>query len=118
MFHTASAARSDGSNALFAFSPLPIPAGLLVVPTLGAGLMVASVAGRFSKSRGSFVLAMGLSLAMSFLVSSQAFANYWFLIFGLGMLGLAASPTEHGPTSELTGSTTTSSPTGRSSPEP
>ncbi len=43
---------------------------------------------------------MGLTLAVSFLVSSQAFANYWFLIFGLGVLGLAASPIGQDSTNE------------------
>jgi hypothetical protein len=34
------------------------------------------------------MLALGLTLAASFLVSSQAFANYWFLITGLCGLAL------------------------------
>ena len=93
-FHTTTAARTDGSNIVGLLAAFNISWAPPTVVTLGAGLVAASIAGRVSRSRGSFVLAMGLTLAISFLVSSQAFANYWFLIFGLSVLGLATSPNE------------------------
>ena len=102
-FHTGTTPRTDGSNLVGLLAALDIGWAPPTVLTLGAGLVAASVAGRVSRSRGSFVLAMGLTLAVSFLVSSQAFANYWFLIFGLCVLGLAGSPTDHGATSEPVG---------------
>ena len=99
-FHTTTEARTDGSNIVGLLAAFNISWAPPTVVTLGAGLAAASIAGRVSRSRRSFVLAMGLTLAVSFLVSSQAFANYWFLIFGLGVLGLAASPIGQDSTNE------------------
>ena len=98
-FHTATATRPDSSNLIGLLAAFEISWAPPVLLTLGVGLVAATVAGRVSRSRGSFALAMGLTLAVSFLVSSQAFANYWFLIFGLCVLGLAASTTDLDPTS-------------------
>jgi hypothetical protein len=116
-FHIGTPPRPDSSNIVGLLAAFGVSWAPPAILTLGAGLAAASVAGRVSRNRGSFILAMGLTLAISFLASSQAFANYWFLIFGLCVLGLAASPTEQDSSSELTGTISTSSPTGRSSPE-
>lgn len=55
------------------------------------GVAIAAIAGKFSRSRRSFFIGMAVSLAASFLVASQAFANYWFLITGLCALVLSSS---------------------------
>jgi hypothetical protein len=99
-FHIGTPPRPDSSNVVGLLAAFDVSWAPPAILTLGAGLAAASIAGRVSRNSGTFVLAMGLTLAISFLVSSQAFANYWFLIFGLCVLGLAASPTEQDPTSE------------------
>jgi hypothetical protein len=87
-FHMNTPPRQDSSNLLglagalgLSWSP-PATVGLIL------GLAVAALAGWTSRSSRDFVLAMTCALAASFLVASQAFANYWFLLFGLSVLAM------------------------------
>jgi hypothetical protein len=89
-FHTSTSPRFDSSNLIgllagfgFEWTP-PRLLGLVV------GLIAATLTGRLSRSATTYVVATALALASSFLVSTQAFANYWYLIFGLCVLGLTA----------------------------
>ena len=91
-FHTSTPARPDSVNlvglgALFNLSWDPPT----ILP-LTVGLLVAVVTGLRSHTRRRFMLALGLTLSSSFLVSSQAFANYWFLVAGVCGLALGDVP--------------------------
>lgn len=101
-FHLSTPPRADGANLVGLASLLGVswdPPALLAV---GVGLGAAVVAVRSSVHRTGFVLALGTALGASFLVSSQAFANYWFLIAGLCGLALMGGfdPPGKTPTSQ------------------
>lgn len=88
-FHASTPPRPDSSNlvgllAIFGLSWDP-PA---VLP-LAVGLVVAVLASRRSRDAPSGFSVLGLALAASFLLSSQAFANYWLMVMGLCLLSLA-----------------------------
>ena len=59
---------------------------------LSLGMAAAVVFGRQSRTPRTLFAAMAVSLSVSFLVSAQGFANYWFLIFGLCALALSVPP--------------------------
>ena len=90
-FHTTTLPRSDSSNFVGLLSSLGIDWAPTTLVSLAVGLVVAFVFGRRSRTRSSFMFAVALTLAASFLVSSQAFANYWFLVTGLCVVSLARS---------------------------
>jgi hypothetical protein len=92
-FHTSTPPRPDGLNLVGLASLLGLSWNPPTFLALAAGLLVAIAAGRRSAHRAGFMLALGLTLAASFLFSSQAFANYWFLIAGLCGLALWDSST-------------------------
>ena len=90
-FHTTTPPRPDSSNLIGILPGLGIdwaPPSLL---SLGVGAIVATSIGRFSRDRLTFVATMAFAVASSFLVSTQAFANYWFLVFGLCVLALTGT---------------------------
>ena len=87
-FHTTTPPRLDSGNIVGVLGLVGVTWNPPTVLALGAGLIAATIAGRLSRNRGTFMLALGLALALSFLVTSQAFANYWFLVVGLGVLTL------------------------------
>jgi hypothetical protein len=101
VFHTQTAPRFDGANVIGLLSLAGLEWAPPVWVPLGLGLMAGAWAGRDSTTRRRFVLAMAAALAASFLVSSQAFANYWFLVFGMCVFALWDSDredaTEHVP---------------------
>lgn len=92
-FHNETPLRTDSVNLIGAISTLwnPWEPPRWLGPALG--VIVAVVTGRLSRTRETFFLGMALALATSFMVASQAFANYWFLITGLCALCLIG-PTE------------------------
>lgn len=87
-FHTSTPPRPDSTNLVGLLGAFGVDWEPVAVLSLIVGLLVALVAGRRSRTRGSFTLVVALGLAASFLVATQAFANYWFLITGLCVLGL------------------------------
>lgn len=87
-FHTSTPPRPDSVNLVGLAALLDLTWDPPTILALAAGVLVALVAGRKSRKRKVFMLALGMSLAASFLVSSQAFANYWFLIAGVCGLAL------------------------------
>ena len=93
-FHSSTPPRPDSSNIVGLLSSLGIAWAPTTVVGLSAGLLAAVAAGRLSTSRNTFVLAMAFTLAVSFLVSTQAFANYWFLVTGLCVLAIVAPPSD------------------------
>lgn len=87
-FHTSTPTRPDSVNlvgllASFGVEWVP-PSYLAIVVGLAASIWASLRA----QTRKQFFLAAGFTLAASFMVSSQAFANYWFLVFGLTALAL------------------------------
>jgi len=87
-FHTSTPPRPDSVNLVGLLASFDVdwrPPSLLAI---AVGLGTAIWAGIRNERRPHFFLAMAVTLAASFMVSSQAFANYWFLIFGLCGLGL------------------------------
>lgn len=99
-FHTTTPPRGDGSNLIGLIATLfgtvwDPPTAL----TVGIGLMAGLVTARKMHNRSTFTIAMAITLSVSFLVSSQAFANYWFLI--VGILGLAMCSIEADPDSPM-----------------
>lgn len=93
-FHLSTPPRADSANLVGLASILGFdwdPPGFLA---LAVGITLAVLAGRASTTRQSFLIAMTLALTGSFLVGSQAFANYWFLIAGLCGLALTDAFTE------------------------
>ncbi len=87
-FHLATPKRADSANLVGLLDTLGVSWAPPLLLTLLAPLGVALVTGRASTNRTGLCLAMTLTLATLFLVSSQAIANYWFLITGLGALSL------------------------------
>lgn len=93
-FHLSTPPRADSANFVGLASILGFdwdPPGFLA---LAVGITLAVLAGRASTTRQSFLIAMILTLTGSFLVGSQAFPNYWFLIAGLCGLALTDALTE------------------------
>lgn len=90
-FHTSTPPRHDSSNLLGLLNAMGIAWSPPTILSLVVGLVAAVIVGRMSRTRRTFAVAVGFTLAVSFLVSSQAFANYWFLVFGLCVLGMLGS---------------------------
>jgi hypothetical protein len=91
-FHTTTPVRFDSSNLVGLLSTLGLewaPPGFLA---LGAGLVTAALVGRSSRDRRTVFAGLAMTLAASFMVATQAFGNYWFLIAGLLVLALAGRP--------------------------
>jgi hypothetical protein len=90
-FHTSTPPRADSINLVGLMATIGIdwwpPSFLPIV----VGLATAVWAGLHTKERQQFFFAMAVTLAASFMVSSQAFANYWLLVFGLCALALVSS---------------------------
>ena len=88
-FHTSTPPRLDSSNLVGLFGIFGLWWSPPVFLPLAVGLGVAALASMRSRDASSAFAALGLALAASFLLSSQAFANYWFLVMGLCLLSLA-----------------------------
>lgn len=82
-FHTQTPVRTDSSNLVGLLGLFGVEWRPPTILTIGAGLVVAVLVGRVSRDRAMFMMAMALALAASFMVSNQAFANYWFLLAGI-----------------------------------
>ncbi len=72
----------------------PTPGALLAAPlaALAAGLALAWW--RLPRTPAGFALALGMAFFLLFLVSKKAFCNYYFLVIGLLMAGVAAASRE------------------------
>ena len=88
-FHASTPPRPDSSNLVGLLSVWGIAWDPPFWLGLGVGTAAAVAFGRGSKRAGTFLGAMAVSLSAAFIFSSQAFANYWFLIFGMMILSLA-----------------------------
>ena len=80
--------RADSANLIGLFSSLGLQWSPPALLTVGAGLLTAIWAGRLAGDRKVFAQAMALTLGASFLVSSQAVSNYWFLVTGVCVISL------------------------------
>jgi hypothetical protein len=91
-FHLDVPARTDGTSLVGLMSLLGVswspPTWLMVAGVI----VVAWVAGRRAAHHAGWLTASALVLVATFLLSSQAFPNYWFLV--MGILALAAAATE------------------------
>lgn len=96
-FHMTTPPRPDSANLVGLVGLMGISLDPPSALTIGVGLAVATVAGFATRNGRTFVIALALTLACSFLVSSQAFANYWFLVAGLCGLALGS---QHEPSNE------------------
>ena len=88
-FHLSTPPRPESSNLVGLASLLGGSWSAPTAVTFGAGLLVAVVTGLRAKTRQDVVLALAATLGVSFFLSSQAFANYWFLVMGLVALAMA-----------------------------
>jgi hypothetical protein len=88
-FHTSTPPRPDSSNLVGLLAGLGVAWDPPAALPLAVGLVVAALASMRSKDAASAFSALALALAVSFLVSSQAFANYWLMVMGLCLLALA-----------------------------
>lgn len=90
-FHTSTPPRGDGSNLVGIISTM---FGTIWDPptwlTIGLGLVAGVLTARKARDELTFMIGLAITLSVSFLVSSQAFANYWFLIAGISGLALAS----------------------------
>lgn len=87
-FHASTPPRPDSSNLVGLLSLLGVPWDPPFWLAPAVGLVTAWKLGLVSTTPDSFIGATAAALAVTFLVSSQAFANYWFLIFGMTALAL------------------------------
>lgn len=87
-FHLSTPPRPESSNLVGLASLLGASWKAPTAVTLGLGALVAIATGSGARSRTDVMLAVASTLAVSFFVSSQAFANYWYLIMGLVALAL------------------------------
>jgi len=92
-YHMNTPVRVDSSNLIGLLSSFGVDWAPPAVLGLVAGLLAAMAVGRMSHRSATFMIGMALTLAVSFLPASQAFANYWFLIAGLLVLGMAGGAT-------------------------
>jgi hypothetical protein len=95
-FHLNTPPRADSSNLIGLMAAMGMAWSPPGVVSVVAGLIAAVVVGLKSRTSRSFLLALGFTLAVSFLVASQAFANYWFLVFGLSLVAMTPGRPEAG----------------------
>jgi len=88
-FHASTPPRLDSSNLVGLLGIFGLSWSPPVILPLAFGLGVAALASMRSRDVSSAFCALALALAASFFLSSQAFANYWFLVMGLCLLALA-----------------------------
>ena len=85
-FHMGTGSRADSVNLVGLLASFGIDWGPPFLVPLATGLVGASWAGYRTSRKSQFFMTLALALAASFMVSAQAFANYWFVIAGI--LGL------------------------------
>lgn len=98
-FHTSTEPRTDSGNVVGLLSLMGVQWAPSTLVPLSLGIGAAIWAGIGSQTHRSFCLALAFSLAASFLVSSQAFGNYWFMVFGLSALALLGPVEQDSPPS-------------------
>lgn len=97
------AIRPDGSSLqgllLNLGSELKIP----LIATLGVPILVAGLVGTRIRTRRDLAIGASVVLTLFFLLGTQAFANYWFLVAGLVILAfvLPDSDWEKGPVGQV-----------------
>lgn len=93
VFHTQQPPRADGLTlyGLFAAFGVELPS-VSWLPVVASGLAALAV-GRSAGDRESTYLASAAVLATFFVLGSQAFANYWFVVLALALLGQRAEST-------------------------
>lgn len=69
-----------------------------LLPVVGAGLTALLLALRAPRTPPSFAAAVGLTLLVTFLLSKQAFNNYYFMVSGALLIAAVTWPTELGTT--------------------
>jgi hypothetical protein len=74
-------------------SDLQIP----LVVTLGVPMLVAGILASVVRSSRDLAIAACLALTVFFLLGSQAFVNYWFLVAGLAILAFALPDQDQNP---------------------
>ena len=89
-FHLATPPRPDSLNLVGLAADLNLNVSFPSLLPIVVGLGVSYLMARRASTASDYMLVVAASLAASFLVSSQAFPNYWFLIMGLAGLALAA----------------------------
>ena len=87
-FHAGTPPRLDSSNLVGLVGLFGVTWDPPFLLALGAPMLIAGLFGWRSRTRIGFALTLSVALTTSFLLSTQAFANYWFLILGLGALVL------------------------------
>lgn len=96
-FHLNTPPRPDSLNLIGLAADLGIELDFPSLLPILIGLVVGALTGRWARTRSEWLLAIGMTLAASFLVSSQAFVNYWFLILGLIALAMTDLATDSAP---------------------
>lgn len=94
-FHATTPPRPDSANLVGLLSYLGVTVTLPLAFVIGLPLLVASLLARRGKGIDDLLISMAVVLSIFFMFSSQAFANYWFLLAGL--CGLAWAFTQGGP---------------------
>jgi hypothetical protein len=69
-----------------------------VLPLLGAGMTAIALTLRAPHTPPAFVAAVGLTLLVAFLLSRQAFMNYYYLVSGTFLIAAVAWPTSQAVT--------------------
>jgi hypothetical protein len=88
MFHANTPPRPDSSNLVGLLAFLGYPTSLPLSLVLGFPLAAAVVLAFRGKELAHFVTSLATVLGVFFLLTSQAFGNYWFLVGGLCGLAL------------------------------
>lgn len=89
-FHLSRPPRPDSVNLVGLLHALDVPWRPPGALALGLGLVTAALLGRGVTKGRSLLPEMAAALAVSFLVTTQTFANYWFLVAGLCSFALVS----------------------------
>lgn len=91
VFHLTQGVRSDSSNLIGIVSRFGLDSEVVTTAATLTGLLLALAVsvcfGRRIRSASDFAAVSALSLGATFLLSSQTFGNYWFLLSGLLFVG-------------------------------
>lgn len=98
-FHLTTPPRPDSQNLVGLFAVLGVDWDLPSLLPIATGLGASIATGLWARNRAQWFVGLAFTLATSFVVSSQAFPNYWFLIAGLCGIGLLAMTSDQGSTS-------------------
>jgi uncharacterized membrane protein len=91
------AVRPDGSSIQSLLVNLGSDLQIPLVVTLGVPMLVAGILASVVRSSRDLAIAACLALTVFFLLGSQAFVNYWFLVAGLAILAFALPDQDQNP---------------------